>query len=103
VVTDVAGLFPLNLRGRSLGIVPADGWGSIGIPRIAAIGMLSLYLPSVVNTAVLPVTPEPSQSAAVAPLAVPAGARQGDPKPAEPAPEPAQAAPPGCSPAAPQN
>jgi hypothetical protein len=29
-----------------LGIVPADGWGSILIPRIAAIGMLSLYLPS---------------------------------------------------------
>jgi hypothetical protein len=42
VVTDVAGLFSLNLRGRSLGIVPADGWGSILIPRIAAIGMLSV-------------------------------------------------------------
>jgi hypothetical protein len=59
--------------------------------------------PSVVNTAVLPVPPGPSQSAAVAPLAVPAAARQGEPKVADPAPSPAPAAPPVAAPTAPQN
>jgi hypothetical protein len=83
-----------------------EGFGdtNLNVPRPN--GTLYLKLrddPSVVNTAVLPVTPEPSQSAAVAPLAVPATARQGEPKPAEPAPEPAQAAPPVAPPAAPQN
>jgi hypothetical protein len=65
-----------------------EGFGdtSLNVPRPN--GTLYLKLrddPAVVNTAVLPVTPEPSQSAAVAPLAVPAAARQADPKPAAPA------------------
>ena len=77
-----------------------EGFGdtSLNVPRPN--GTLYLKLrddPAVVNTAVLPVTPEPSQSAAVTPPADPA-ARQSAPKPSQPA-EPAQAAPP----AAPQN
>jgi hypothetical protein len=65
-----------------------EGFGdtTLNVPRPN--GTLYLKLrddPAVVNTAVLPVTPEPSQSAAVAPLPVPAPARQADPKPAEPA------------------
>jgi hypothetical protein len=72
-----------------------EGFGdtSLNVPRPN--GTLYLKLrddPAVVNTAVLPVTPEPSQSAAVAPLAVPAAARQAEPKPAAP-PAPAAAAP----------
>jgi hypothetical protein len=64
-----------------------EGFGdsSLNVPRPN--GTLYLKLrddPAVVNTAVLPVTPEPSQSAAVAPLAVPAAPRQTEPKPAEP-------------------
>ena len=49
---------------------------TLNVPRPN--GTLYLKLrddPSVVNTAVLPVTPEPSQSAAVTPLASPAVAR----------------------------
>ena len=48
---------------------------ALNVPRPN--GTLYLKLrddPAVVNTAVLPVTAEPSQSAAVAPLAVPAAA-----------------------------
>jgi hypothetical protein len=65
-----------------------EGFGdtSLNVPRPN--GTLYLKLrddPAVVNTAVLPVTPEPSQSAAVAPLAVPAAPRQPEPKPVEPA------------------
>ena len=78
-----------------------EGFGdtSLNVPRPN--GTLYLKLrddPAVVNTAVLPVTPEPSQSAAVAPLAVPAAARQADPKPAPPA-----AAPPAAPVTAPSN
>jgi hypothetical protein len=76
-----------------------EGFGdnALNVPRPN--GTLYLKLrddPSVVNTAVLPVTAEPSQSAAVAPLASPAATRQPQPKPTEPAP-PAPASP------APQN
>jgi hypothetical protein len=65
-----------------------EGFGdtSLNVPRPN--GTLYLKLrddPAVVNTAVLPVTPEPSQSAAVTPLPVPAAARQADPKPDAPA------------------
>jgi hypothetical protein len=72
-----------------------EGFGdnSLNIPRPN--GTLYLKLrddPGVVNTAVLPVTAEPSQSAAVAPLPVPASARHAEQKPSEPA-APAQAAP----------
>src|SRR5216683_1515336 len=63
-----------------------EGFGdtNLNVPRPN--GTLYLKLrddPSVVNTVVLPVTPEPSQSAAVAPLAPPAAARQSEPKPAD--------------------
>jgi len=83
-----------------------EGFGdtNLNIPRPN--GTLFLKLrddPSVVNTAVLPVTPEPSQSAAVAPLAVPAAARPSEPKASEPAPAPAQDVPPATAPAAPHN
>jgi len=66
-----------------------EGFGdnALSVPRPN--GTLYLKLrddPSVVNTAVLPVTAEPSQSAAVAPLASPAAARPAEPKPSEPAP-----------------
>jgi hypothetical protein len=76
-----------------------EGFGdtSLNVPRPS--GTLYLKLrddPAVVNTAVLPVTPEPSQSAAVTPPADPA-ARQSAPKPSQPA-EPAQAAPPAAPP-----
>ena len=76
-----------------------EGFGdtSLNVPR--ADGTLYLKLrddPAVVNTAVLPVTPEPSQSAAVSPPADPA-ARQPAPKPSQPA-EPAQTAPPTGTP-----
>jgi len=72
-----------------------EGFGdtSLNVPRPN--GTLYLKLrddPAVVNTAVLPVTAEPSQSAAVAPLAVPAAARQVEQKPSEPA-APVQSAP----------
>ena len=65
-----------------------EGFGdtTLNVPRPN--GTLYLKLrddPSVVNTAVLPVTPEPSQSAAVAPLADPAKAA---PAPAHPEPKP---------------
>jgi hypothetical protein len=64
-----------------------EGFGdtSLNVPRPN--GTLYLKLrddPTVVNTAVLPVTPEPSQSAAVAPLPVPDAARQAEAKPAAP-------------------
>jgi hypothetical protein len=78
-----------------------EGFGdnALNVPRPN--GTLYLKLrddPSVVNTAVLPVTAEPSQSAAVAPMASPAAARPPDPKPSEPVPPtPAPASP------APQN
>jgi hypothetical protein len=83
-----------------------EGFGdtNLNVPRPN--GTLYLKLrddPSVVNTAVLPVTPEPSQSAAVAPLPVPAAARQGEPKPADPPPSPAQETPKAPTPVAPQN
>ena len=83
-----------------------EGFGdtNLNVPRPN--GTLYLKLrddPSVVNTAVLPVTPEPSQSAAVAPLAVSAAARQSEPKPNPPAAGPAQDAPPATAPAAPHN
>ncbi len=86
-------------------IVP-EGFGdtNLNVPRPN--GTLYLKLrddPAVVNTAVLPVTAEPSQSAAVAPLAVPAAARPPDPKPNQPAPEPAQNVPAVAPPAAPPN
>jgi hypothetical protein len=60
-----------------------EGFGdsTLSVPRPN--GTLYLKLrddPAVVNTAVLPVTPEPSQSAAVAPLAVSATAHQAEPK-----------------------
>ncbi|MDX6460195.1 MAG: hypothetical protein QOE55_3892, partial [Acidobacteriaceae bacterium] len=77
---------------------------NLNVPRPN--GTLYLKLrddPSVVNTAVLPVTPEPSQSAAVAPMAVPASTRQSEPKPADPAPSPAQDPPKAPTPVAPQN
>ncbi len=79
-----------------------EGFGdtSLNVPRPN--GTLYLKLrddPAVVNTAVLPVTPEPSQSAAVAPPAVPDSARHADPKPAEPA----AAAAPAASVTAPSN
>jgi hypothetical protein len=66
-----------------------EGFGdnALNVPRPN--GTLYLKLrddPSVVNTAVLPVTAEPSQSAAVAPMASPAATRQAEPKPSEPAP-----------------
>jgi len=87
-------------------ITVPEGFGdtNLNVPRPN--GTLYLKLrddPSVVNTAVLPVTPEPSQSAAVAPLAVPAAARQIEPKAAEPAPAPAQDAPKPPTPVAPPN
>jgi hypothetical protein len=74
-----------------------EGFGeaTLSVPRPN--GTLYLKLrddPAVVNTAVLPVTAEPSQSAAVTPLAVspaPAPAHQPDQKPAQQAaPAPAQ-------------
>jgi hypothetical protein len=74
-----------------------EGFGeaTLSVPRPN--GTLYLKLrddPAVVNTAVLPVTAEPSQSAAVTPLAVvpaPAPAHQTEQKPAQPAaPAPAQ-------------
>jgi hypothetical protein len=82
-----------------------EGFGesTLSVPRPN--GTLYLKLrddPAVVNTAVLPVTAEPSQSAAVAPLAVPAApatAHQAEPK-AEPQAAPAQAAPPSVAPPA---
>jgi hypothetical protein len=89
-------------------IVP-EGFGdnALNVPRPN--GTLYLKLrddPSVVNTAVLPVTAEPSQSAAVAPMASPAPVRQAEPKPSAPAPPASTNAPP-VSPAppnpAPQN
>jgi hypothetical protein len=76
-----------------------EGFGesTLSVPRPN--GTLYLKLrddPGVVNTAVLPVTAEPSQSAAVAPLAVPAApAHQAEQKPAQPAaPAPPSATPP---------
>jgi hypothetical protein len=77
-----------------------EGFGdaTLNVPRPN--GTLYLKLrddPAVVNTAVLPVTPEPAQSAAAAPLTVPAAARQGETKPGEPV-APAQAAPPVAAP-----
>ena len=83
-----------------------EGFGdtNLNVPRPN--GTLYLKLrddPSVVNTAVLPVTPEPSQSAAVAPLAPPPAARQSEPKSADPAPSPAQETPKAPTPVAPQN
>jgi hypothetical protein len=83
-----------------------EGFGdtNLNVPRPN--GTLYLKLrddPSVVNTAVLPVTPEPSQSAAVAPLAVPAAAHPAEPKASQPAAEPAKDAPPAAAPVAPQN
>jgi hypothetical protein len=84
-----------------------EGFGdtNLNVPRPN--GTLYLKLrddPSVVNTAVLPVTPEPSQSAAVAPLAVPAAAAHpAEPKATQPAAEPAKDAPPAAVPIAPQN
>jgi hypothetical protein len=83
-----------------------EGFGdtALNVPRPN--GALYLKLrddPAVVNTAVLPVTPEPGQSAAVAPLAVPP-APQPAPKPSEQsAPAANQPAPagPASSPAAP--
>jgi hypothetical protein len=78
-----------------------EGFGesTLSVPRPN--GTLYLKLrddPGVVNTAVLPVTNEPSQSAAVAPLAVPAAPlHQAEPK-ADPPAAPAQAAPPVASP-----
>jgi uncharacterized membrane protein len=82
-----------------------EGFGdtNLNVPRPN--GTLYLKLrddPSVVNTAVLPVTPEPSQSAAVAPLAVPAPAHPTEPKPTQPVAAPAQEAPPAAAPVAPQ-
>src|SRR6201994_1334645 len=83
-----------------------EGFGdtNLNVPRPN--GTLYLKLrddPSVVNTANLPVTPEPSQSAAVAPLAVPAAAHPAEPKPAPSAPAaaPAPDAPPAATPVAP--
>jgi hypothetical protein len=76
-----------------------EGFGdtTLNVPRPN--GTLYLKLrddPSVVNTAVLPVTPEPSQSAAVAPLADPAKAA---PAPAQPEPKPVpQTTPPATTP-----
>jgi hypothetical protein len=80
-----------------------EGFGdsSLNVPRPN--GTLYFKLrddPAVVNTAVLPVTPEPSQSAAVAPLAAPGAARQAEVKPAAPA---APAAPPAVPATAPSN
>ena len=80
-----------------------EGFGesTLSVPRPN--GTLYLKLrddPAVVNTAVLPVTAEPSQSAAVAPLAVPAApamAPQAEQKPAQEA-APAQTAPPAAAP-----
>lgn len=74
-----------------------EGFGdnTLNVPRPN--GTLYLKLrddPSVVNTAVLPVIPEPSQSAAVAPLADPAKAV---PAPVQPAPNP-QKTPPTATP-----
>ena len=84
-----------------------EGFGesTLSVPRPN--GTLYLKLrddPAVVNTAVLPVTAEPSQSAAVAPLVVPAApAHQAEQKPAEqPAPAASQPAPPSAT-APPQN
>ncbi len=81
-----------------------EGFGdtSLNVPRPN--GTLYLKLrddPSVVNTAVLPVTAEPSQSAAVVPPAAPAAARQSEPKAPPPAAAPAQDAPPVAAPVAP--
>jgi hypothetical protein len=78
-----------------------EGFGdtTLNVPRPN--GTLYLKLrddPAVVNTAVLPVTAEPSQSAAVAPLAVPAKSAQ----PQQPETKPSQPAPPaGNAPAPP--
>jgi hypothetical protein len=86
-----------------------EGFGeaTLSVPRPN--GTLYLKLrddPAVVNTAVLPVTAEPSQSAAVAPLtmsAAPAAAHQPDQKPAQQAaPAPAQPTQPTTAPP-PQN
>jgi hypothetical protein len=85
-----------------------EGFGesTLSVPRPN--GTLYLKLrddPAVVNTAVLPVTAEPSQSAAVAPLAVPAApAHQAVPK-ADTQAAPAQTSPPAAAPpsAAPPN
>ncbi len=86
-----------------------EGFGeaTLSVPRPN--GTLYLKLrddPAVVNTAVLPVTAEPSQSAAVTPLAVSpalAPAHQADQKPAQPAaPAPAQPTQPATAPP-PQN
>ncbi len=81
-----------------------EGFGdtSLNVPRPN--GTLYLKLrddPSVVNTAVLPVTAEPSQSAAVVPPAAPVAARQSEPKATPPTPAPAQEAPPVATPVAP--
>jgi hypothetical protein len=64
-----------------------EGFGdnSLNVPRPN--GTLYLKLrddPAVVNTAVLPVTPEPAQSAAVAPLTTPMVARPAEITPAQP-------------------
>jgi hypothetical protein len=80
-----------------------EGFGesTLSVPRPN--GTLYLKLrddPAVVNTAVLPVTAEPSQSAAVAPLAVPAG--QATAHQAEQKTDP-QAAPAPSQPASPPN
>jgi uncharacterized membrane protein len=86
-----------------------EGFGeaTLSVPRPN--GTLYLKLrddPAVVNTAVLPVTAEPSQSAAVTPLTVsaaPAAAHQPDQKPAQQAaPAPAQPTQPTTAPP-PQN
>jgi hypothetical protein len=81
-----------------------EGFGdsNLNVPRPN--GTLYLKLrddPSVVNTAVLPVTAEPSQSAAVVPPTSPAAPRQSEPKATAPAAAPAQDAPPVVAPAAP--
>jgi hypothetical protein len=82
-------------------IVP-EGFGDTALSVPRPNGTLYLKLrddPTVVNTAVLPVTTEPRQSAAVAPIAVPpppATAQQAEPKPSQQtAPDTNQAAPPG--------
>ena len=81
-----------------------EGFGdtSLNVPRPN--GTLYLKLrddPSVVNTAVLPVTAEPSQSAAVVPPVAPVAPRQSEPKAPPPAATPAQDAPPVTAPVPP--
>jgi hypothetical protein len=77
-----------------------EGFGDTALSVPRPNGTLYLKLrddPTVVNTAVLPVTPEPRQSAAVAPIAVPpppATAQQAAPS-QQTAPATNQAAPPG--------